>query len=315
MWFLSASELSERSAAGPGIGGASTAAGASPLEHLHRSEGGQRGEPAQASHNKVVGRGLAAGLRDSWCWGVATSRECGDNEAQGRCSLAALFGCVSLSYVGFAYLIKGQQKRQFHAAYLFQSQVPQPVWLKNMEYGLLPCWTEENFQRMSYLQQGIAEALLLAHFTARLEDLPPPVQILHVEWELPLSLTQQYSPFSRAHGSSGELVPPGIVQGQFFQGVPAILGQSPSHTSLLPSSLLAHYRMHFPLLLQVCSFAPIYSPCFQYPNGEDGGLPGVANHCQAPYYHLYLFSHSQTQALYITNPIFLRPLKWFRNAS
>lgn len=238
MWFLSASELSEWSAAGPGIGGASTAAGASPLEHLHQSEGGQRGEPAQASHNKVVGQGLAVGLRDSWCWGVATSRECGDNEVQGRCSLAALSGCVSLSYVGFAYLIKGQQKRQFHAAYLFQSQVPQPVWIKNMEYGLLPCWTEENFQRMSYLQQGIAEALLLAHFTARLEDLPPPVQILHVEWELPLSITQQYSPFSRAHGSSGELVPPGIVRGQFFQGVPAILGQSPSHTSLLPSALL-----------------------------------------------------------------------------
>lgn len=108
------------------------------LEHPHRSEGGQRGQPAQASHNKAVGHSLSVGLRDSWCWGVAASSEHGDNEVWGRCSLIALFALGFLMFVWLT-LLRATGKA---ISLCIQSQVPKPTRTKDVEYGSLPCWTE-----------------------------------------------------------------------------------------------------------------------------------------------------------------------------
>lgn len=112
------------------------------------------------------------------------------------------------------------------------------------------------------------------------KELPPPVQILHMEWEPHLHYWAIFS-FSWGSSSWQSMIP-------IFQ--PCCGSHCASH----------HCS---PLLLQVCSFT-LLSTSFIFRVGMariENSL-GEFNHCQAPHCHLYLSGNSQEQALYITNP-------------
>lgn len=198
-----------------------------------------------------------------WGWGTDDAEEWPHqvNMVIMKCKGGAvwLLCLFVLAFLMFARLtlLKGNRKGNFTLHTYFRVKLPSPRGQRTWNMASYLAGQRKNPRERvtssKELQKLFFWHILLPEGCWGLKELPPPAQTLHVEWELPLLITQQYSSFSRAHGSSGELVPPGIVQGQFFQRVPAALWQSLSRTSLLPLALL---RLSW--LITMCIFLFYY---------------------------------------------------------
>lgn len=132
---------------------------------------------------------------------------------------------------------------------------------QNMEYGLLTCWIEgETKSRMSYLQQEITESVLLAYFAAR--------GVLGPQRTPP---TSSNPPHGMRMTSVMLSFPWGLWQlwkvGFSWHSMWSIFSVSPCQTVAVTEMnitapigsaevLMAHWHMHFPFLLQVCSCDP-----------------------------------------------------------
>lgn len=167
---------------------------------------------------------------------------------------------ISLYDVCLSYLIKEQQKKQFHYQCLFQSQVPKGMWTKHGIWLINLLDRGGNKIRTSYLQQGITESVLLAYFAARRvlgpQRTPPTssnpphgIRMTSVMLSFPWGLWQLWKVgFSWHSMRSFFSVSPCQTVTVTEMNITAPIGSA--------EVLMAHCHMHFPLLLQVCSCDP-----------------------------------------------------------